>query len=33
VLSIVLLLIVVVATYAFTGITNRLTGRGRWEMV
>lgn len=33
VLSIVLLVIVVAATYAFTGITNRLTGRGRWERV
>jgi putative spermidine/putrescine transport system permease protein len=33
VLAIVLLVIVVVATYAFTAITNRLTGRGKWEVV
>jgi len=33
VLAIVLLVIVVVATYTFTAITNRLTGRGRWETV
>lgn len=33
VLSMVLLVVVAVATYAFTAITNRLTGRGRWEVV
>jgi ABC-type spermidine/putrescine transport system permease subunit I len=33
VLAIVLLAIVVAATYVFTMVTNRLTGRGRWEVV
>jgi putative spermidine/putrescine transport system permease protein len=33
VLAMVLLVIVVLATYAFTAVTNRLTGRGKWEIV
>jgi ABC-type spermidine/putrescine transport system permease subunit I len=33
VLAMVLLAIVVLATYAFTAVTNRLTNRGKWELV
>jgi len=32
-IAILLLVIVLIATYAFTAITNRMTGRGKWEMV
>jgi putative spermidine/putrescine transport system permease protein len=33
VLAMVLLAIVVLATYVFTAVTNRLTNRGKWELV
>jgi putative spermidine/putrescine transport system permease protein len=32
-IAILLLVIVLIATYAFTAITNRMTRRGKWEMV
>jgi putative spermidine/putrescine transport system permease protein len=32
-IAMLLLVIVLIATYAFTAMTNRMTGRGKWEMV
>jgi putative spermidine/putrescine transport system permease protein len=32
-IAILLLVIVLIATYAFTALTNRMTRRGKWEMV
>ena len=32
-IAMLLLVIVLIATYVFTAVTNRMTGRGKWEMV